>query len=466
MNSQKKVHNRSGLSKLEISDYRGYLQILDEKVWKGITPLDLFSLRGIKQEKLRSLVLKELWITEKSEEKDVKHALKRIHDIYNISVQELSTTFLLKVPEDIKKPKWQIIDKEILWKTFDKETAWKTLDAFVQSMHEVLSGQVDGYDSVIQCAILKTMYAVNDILDNRDVSILEKEMEAVLKRIKGMPWFTIISENKDEQDIYFSNSLDKKHPDYIEWRINFRIKQFQSILLKLIYNREYTTVNFLKDLLGLRVEVDNSKDPKIGEKVLNYFATNLFQAECELEQKWLFLSEEYMKQCGLPIREKKKSKKTSGLLNEAKLVWCVSCDLPLQGKSSEYYVEIQFVHIGNKNESGLNKHEIYDLKKVLSAVCRLLGTLSIGNIKVAIKDIGKKSWINEHAILHHLLFPKNDGKDEEHGFIVPIRLNGELRFITKDIYRNSLHELYGSYPWFTSLDFSEFMAKYKNTSIK
>jgi len=60
MNSQKKVHNRSGLSKLEISDYRGYLQILDEKVWKGITPLDLFSLRGIKQEKLRSLVLKEL----------------------------------------------------------------------------------------------------------------------------------------------------------------------------------------------------------------------------------------------------------------------------------------------------------------------------------------------------------------------------------------------------------------------
>jgi len=54
-------------------------------------------------------------------------------------------------------------------------------------MHEVLSGQVDGYDSVIQCAILKTMYAVNDILDNRDVSILEKEMEAVLKRIKGMP---------------------------------------------------------------------------------------------------------------------------------------------------------------------------------------------------------------------------------------------------------------------------------------
>jgi len=57
------------------------------------------------------------------------------------------------------------------------------------------------------------------------------------------------------------------------------------MLLKLIYNREYTTVNLLKDLLGLRVEVTNSRDPNMHEKVLDYFAKHLFQSECELEQK-------------------------------------------------------------------------------------------------------------------------------------------------------------------------------------
>lgn len=129
-------------------------------------------------------------------------------------------------------------------------------------------------------------------------------------------------------------------------------------------------------------------------------------------------------------------------------------------------MEVQFIHIGNRNESGLNKHEIYDLKKILSAVCRLMGTLSIGNIKVAIKEIGKKSGINEHAILHHLLFPKKDEKDAEHGFLMPIHLDKELRFITKDIYRESLHELYENYPGFVPLDFPEFMTKYTNTSVK
>lgn len=72
-------------------------------------------------------------------------------------------------------------------------------------MYEVLNGKVDGYNSVIQCAIFKTMYAVKDILDNRDISILEEEMDIILKRIKCMPGFTILSENKEEQDIYFSN---------------------------------------------------------------------------------------------------------------------------------------------------------------------------------------------------------------------------------------------------------------------
>jgi hypothetical protein len=31
------------------------------------------------------------------------------------------------------------------------------------------------------------MYAVKDILENRDISILEEEMDAILRKIKTMP---------------------------------------------------------------------------------------------------------------------------------------------------------------------------------------------------------------------------------------------------------------------------------------
>jgi hypothetical protein len=56
------------------------------------------------------------------------------------------------------------------------------------------------------------------------------------------------------------------------------------------------------------------------EKVLDYFANHLFQNECELEQKGTFLSEGFINQCGIPVRKKKKDKKTSGSLDEAKLI--------------------------------------------------------------------------------------------------------------------------------------------------
>lgn len=134
MHSIKSSGPRNGLSKLEISDYHGYLQILNEKLWKGLTPLDLFSLRGITQVKLRHLVLRELGISDKSEEGEVQNAVKRIHNIYNTSIHELTNTFLLKVPDGIMKPKWY---------TSKNETPWDTIDAFVHSMYEVLNGKVE-----------------------------------------------------------------------------------------------------------------------------------------------------------------------------------------------------------------------------------------------------------------------------------------------------------------------------------
>lgn len=138
-----------------------------------------------------------------------------------------------------------------------------------------------------------------------------------------------------------------------------------------------------------------------------------------------------------------------------------------QGEKVTNTIEVQFAYTGNKNESGFNKHEIYDLKKILSAACRLMGTLTVGNIKVAVRETLKLlennrqvedrrlNNLNEQSILIHLLYSK-----EEHGFLIPIRINGDLRFVTKDIYTENFHALYRDYPKLETLDEIEFFRIY------
>lgn len=91
------------------------------------------------------------------------------------------------------------------------------------------------------------------------------------------------------------------------------------------------------------------------------------------------------------MRSRKPGKNGTGNLTEAKLIGKIGSD-DIESKKCKCTkdtiksdIEVQFVYTGNANESGFNKHEIYDLKKVLSAACRLMGTLTVANIKVAVR---------------------------------------------------------------------------------
>ena len=68
--------------------------------------------------------------------------------------------------------------------------------------------------------------------------------------------------------------------------------------------------------------------------------------------------------------------------------------------------------------------------------------------------------LNEQSLLIHLLYSKG-----EHGFLTPIRIHGELRFLTKDIYLESLHALYKDYPRPIELDETEFHRLYKAAKV-
>jgi len=115
------------------------------------------------------------------------------------------------------------------------------------------------------------------------------------------------------------------------------------------------------------------------------------------------------------------------------------------------------------------------MKKVLSLVARLMGTLTIGNIKVAINEIGLLSGYSEEAILHHLFFPKeskcfSDGiltiNENHHGFLIPLKVGKDVCFITEDIYTSSLQDFYQNYPQkAVCFNYMEFRDKYDTVKI-
>ncbi len=63
-------------------------------------------------------------------------------------------------------------------------------------------------------------------------------------------------------------------------------------------------------------------------------------------------------------------------------------------------------------ESGYNKREVYELKKLLSAAARILKGFDIKNLKFFIQlFLDSETGISERAILQHLFFP-TEGWDE------------------------------------------------------
>lgn len=68
-------------------------------------------------------------------------------------------------------------------------------------------------------------------------------------------------------------------------------------------------------------------------------------------------------------------------------------------------IEMQFQRVGGM-DSGFNKREIYELKKLLSASARILKGFDIKNLKFFIQlFVVDQTGMYERSILQHLFFP-------------------------------------------------------------
>jgi len=416
--------------------------------------LDFYSIKGLSRKELEDMLYKEANI-QKTKKSAKKSLLDRINLVYTMAISQMKNSFLLKIPQGLEWKKWDCVED------------------FLDFMENIADEKNQGYSKVVNCAILKTMSAVEDIIDNPIVTELEKNLEHIVDKIQSIKGFKIISRS-DRGFSFVYNSIDKSPPIHIRWQLVYRTKQFCKILQKLIYNRKYISADLMTDLIGFRVEIDDMDGVKMSEDNILFFAKKVFEGDCKLDNKWL-LWEEFLGQCGIGLRWQKAKDSTPDEFKNASLIWHVSYKAWNKKIENNLGVEVQFVNISNKNEAGFNKHEIYDMKKVLSLVARLMGTLTIGNIKVAINEIGLLSGYSEEAILHHLFFPKaskcfKDGiltiDENHHGFLIPLQIGKDICFITEDIHSSSLQEFYQNYPKkATYFNYAEFRKKYDMVKI-
>ena len=426
----------SGLNKLEIESYHDYNTLLQSWVFECLTMLDIYSLKWLNRDELKALLFNVYEIKNAKvhrTKKDIPNEatlLLRINQVYKKTISFLEKDLLLKIPK-------QHMDKN-----------WRSVDEFITFMQWLTQVDRKWYDPIIECAILKTMNAVHDILDNPHVSGLEHKLEYTVSTIVRKNKNLILKAETDTEKLFVYNNpladesdvMDIRNP---EIRIIYRAKQFEKIVQKNIGDRKYSSVNLLRDIIWVRIEVSHCSDAQILE-LMTDVAQSVFAAHCEFDQKNEFISPDgvkklLLKNTGLTIRNGGVNAKSDENYQDAKFIGSVKWP-----KGMTFDAEIQFVHIDNKNESGFSNHHILDMKKILTDVARLFWTLTVGNIKVAIQTIGLKSGIREKAILSHLFFPWSQG---QLWFLIPIQMeNGTIRYITKSVYKETFHKLYRWFP--------------------
>ncbi|EKD66231.1 MAG: hypothetical protein ACD_49C00059G0004 [uncultured bacterium (gcode 4)] len=430
----KNYHNFERLNKAEAKDY---LTLLKEWVLWNLTRLDLMCVKWISKEELLEIIQKET-ATERGILTN-EELLKRINKVYVKSIEKMRYNFGLKVPEEY----------------FDYK--WKSLDEFLDFMLSTSNLERKWYLRLVDCAILKTMSSYDEIFDNPLVMELNKKLELIVKKIKKIPWLNVIKE--EDGDIEFTyNSLDWSEPSFTKWRITYKTKENIKILLKLIYNRGYSKLDFFKDLLQFRVEVDSRID---WENALLLFNRELFWENALLDNKWFF-KKDFMENCQIEKKKKKEEKSwTSDDFINASLAWHFKGDTSTPA-------EFQFVRTWNNNESWYNKHEIYDTKKMLSVISRLFGYLTFEDIKLIIHEFWLRSELPEKWILYHLLTPQNKKKPS---FLMKATACGNNCncFISRDVCTQEYREFYAGnnieYIDLYDSDFEDIRKKYLNTRI-
>lgn len=273
-----------------------------------------------------------------------------------------------------------------------------------------------------------------------------------------------------------------------------REKNFFKILLKMAFNRKYTNIDSLKDLLGLRFETENPDKAHIANAV-EFFANHVFE-KCEYDQKGDLVDlEDLRDNRGVHVAAVSHLKaSTDEDIANGDITGRVSMRGGKNGGSKTTgIIEMQFQYVGGM-EGGYRTSEFYDFKKLLTASARKMKGFDIKNLKFFIRlFLAPATGMSEKAILSRLFFPPKISRSvrkptlssdvsankspkerfidvhwaEEHGFLLPlVTSNGGVRFSTLDAFSPEFYALYGRhYPTPARVEFDYLLKMYDRAQV-
>lgn len=268
-----------------------------------------------------------------------------------------------------------------------------------------------------------------------------------------------------------------------------REKNFFKILLKMAFNRKYTSVDSLKDLLGLRFETENPHKAHLANAI-DFFAHRVFE-KGEYDQKGDLVDLEDLKARGVHVAEISHLKaSTDEDIANGDLTGRVAMRGGKSGGSrTTGIIELQFQYVGGM-EGGFRTGEYYDFKKLLTASARKMKGFDIKNLKFFIRlFLAPATGMSEKAILSRLFFPPKTPKSirkptavpqktpketfidshwtDGHGFLLPMATsNGGVRFSTLDAFSPEYYVLYGrNYPTPALVDFDYLLRMYDRADV-
>lgn len=444
----------------------------ESRFFHELTEMDLLSSEGMTRDEIAKIV-ERLLVDHNDHRLSDRHALETINKTYRHALEFLE--FLGITPNETQLSR-----------------KFSSVDQFVNHVDSLKPGnRKNGYGMVIECAVVRAMDDVHDVLSNDRYKKLDQEAALVLEKIRSLPGVTLKEAGEGRFHISY---VPPKHPEkFFQGTLYMRQKNFFKILLKMAFNRKYTTIDSLKDLLGLRFETENPDKAHLANAV-EFFAKHVFE-KCEYDQKGHLCDIGDLRARGVPTAEVSHLKaSTDEDIENGDLTGRVSMRGGKGGGSrSTGTMEMQFQYVGGM-EGGFLSSEFYDFKKLLTAASRKLKGFDIKNLKFFIRlFLAPATGISDQAILSRLFFPpkrsrserkmshgddaqaKKSPKDrfiedhwaESHGFLLPLATtNGGVRFTTLDAFSPEYYAIYGRhYPTPARIDFDYLLKMYERAEV-
>lgn len=260
-----KIDVAQALKNRGVHDFSSYEAVHGEsRFFSELTEMDLLSSESMTADEIRKIV-NSLLANEKGGQIHSKQAVETINRTYRLALDFLD---LLGIT-----PKETQLNRK-----------FASVEEFVSHVDSLKPGnRKNGYGMVIECAIIRAMDDVHDVLSNDRYKKLDQEAALVLEKIRSQPGVTLKDLGEGKFLISYVPPQAKNAEKFFQGTLHMREKNFFKILLKMAFNRKYTNVDSLKDLLGLRFETENPDKAHLANAI-DFFACHVFE-KCEYDQK-------------------------------------------------------------------------------------------------------------------------------------------------------------------------------------